>query len=168
VRPAALPFFLLAAALPSAAAPLKPGTPALELRLEALGGQPTTLLGPRLGAGVGLAYRLTDQLAAVGDVQLRPGPGGGIASFAAGVQGTLDITPVVPYLEVAMAALTNRAALGYSSALRAGAGADYWFSRALAVGVVGRTYTAFDRRAGASGIDGFEASVRFTCTPGAR
>jgi hypothetical protein len=80
----------------------------------------------------------------------------------------LDITPVVPYLEVAVVALTNRSALGYSVALRAGGGADLRVGRGLAVGVVARTYAAADPRRSGSGLSGFEGALRFTFIPGAR
>jgi hypothetical protein len=164
VRLAAL--FLLS--LPAAAASLKEGTPALQLRLEAFGGQPTSLLGPRGGAGVGFAYKLADQLSVIADVASRPAPGGGITSFAAGLQATLDITPIEPYLEVAVIAFTNRNALGYSLATRTSGGVDYKLTPRYAVGVVVRTYAAFDPRNDDNTLAGFEAALRFTFTPGAK
>jgi hypothetical protein len=159
---------LLLLAFPAAAAPLKEGTPALQLRVEAFGGQPTTLLGPRPGLGLGFGYKLTDQLSVIGDVGSRAAPGGSITSFAAGLQGTLDITPIEPYLELAVVALTNRQALGYSLATRTSAGADYWFTRRFGIGVVVRTYAAFDPQNNDNTLAGFEAALRFTFTPGAR
>jgi hypothetical protein len=167
VRLAALLALALTAGAAGAAS-LKEGAPALQLRLEALGGQPTTLLGARAGLGVGFAYKLTDQIAAIADVGTRAAPGGGITSFAAGLSATLDITPIEPYLEVAVVTLTNRTALGYSLATRVGGGADWMFTRGFGVGVVVRTYTAFDPRDNDNTLAGFEAALRFTFTPGAR
>jgi len=44
-------------AFPAGAAPLRAGTPQLQLRLEGLFGQPTTQLGARGGLGVGVVAR---------------------------------------------------------------------------------------------------------------
>lgn len=159
---------LLLLALPVAAAPLPAGAPRLQLRFEGIFGQPTTLLGARPGAGVGLGYRLTDQLSIIGDAATRAAPGGGINSVAAGLQATLDATPVSPYFELAVVDLSNRAALGYSLATRTGLGADWAFSRALAVGLVVRSYTPFDPVAGNTTLAGLEAALRFVYTPGAK
>ena len=161
---------LLAAALlafPAAAAPLPPGTPQLQLRLEGLFGQPTTQLGARGGGGVGVAWRMTDQLWVFGDAGQRAAPGGGIGSVAVGLQATLDVTPVSPYLEVAMADLGNRKALGYSLATRIGLGADWMFSRGVGIGLVVRTYTALDPEKDNPNLAGLEAAVRLVLNPGA-
>lgn len=162
MRSAALALLL---ALPAAAASLKEDTPRFQLRLEVLGGEPTSLLGPRAGLGAGAAFLLTDQLSLFADGQSRPAPGGGIHSLALGLSATLDITPVEPYIEVAVAALTNRTALGYSLAARTGAGADLRVARALAVGVVVRTYTPFE---GDTAVAGFEAALRLSFILGAK
>ncbi len=155
-------------ALPAAAAPLPPGSPRLQLRLEGLFGQPTTLLGVRGGGGVGLGYRLTDQLWVIADGAQRAAPRGGISSLAVGLQATLDATPVAPYLELAVVQLSNHDTLGYSLATRTGVGADWAFSRATAVGVVVRTYTPFDPANGDTTLAGLEAAVRLVFTPGAK
>ncbi len=154
-------------AFPAAAAPLRPQTPQLQLRLEALVGQPTTNLGLRGGLAAGAAYRMTDQLWIFGDAGQRAAPGGGIGSLAVGLQATLDATPISPYLEVAMVDLTNRAALGYSLAARTGLGADWMFSRAAGIGVVVRTYAAFDPVNDNPTVAGVEAAVRLVLNPGA-
>jgi hypothetical protein len=159
---------LLLLAFPAAAASLKDGTPALQLRIDASGGQPSTLLGPRPGLGVGLAYQLTDQLSVIADTATRAAPGGGIISFAAGLSATLDITPVTPYLELAVVTLTNRAALGYSLATRTGVGVDYKLTRNFGLGVVVRTYAAFDPQNNDNTLAGFEAALRFVFIPGAK
>src|SRR5207249_7010916 len=51
-------------AFPAGAAPLRAGTPQLQLRLEGLFGQPTTQLGARggLGVGVGRSEEHTSEL----------------------------------------------------------------------------------------------------------
>src|SRR5207245_7302571 len=54
-------------ALPAGAAPVRAGTPHLQLRLEGLFGQPTTRLGARGGLGLGVGWRMTDQLWIIGD-----------------------------------------------------------------------------------------------------
>lgn len=155
-------------ALPAAAAPLPEGAPQLQLRVEGVFGQPTSLLGARGGAGVGLGWRLTDQISVIGDAAQRAAPGGGIASFAAGLQATLDATPVSPYLELAIVDFTNRAALGYSLATRTGVGADWQFSRRMALGIVVRTYTPFDPDGNNSTLAGLEGAFRLVFTPGAK
>jgi hypothetical protein len=159
---------LLLLGFPAVAAPLRPGTPHLSLRLEGLFGQPTTLLGARGGASVGIGYRLTDQLSLIGDLGQRAAPRGGIASVAVGLQAVLDALPVLPYLELAMVQFTNRTALGYSLATRAGAGADWQVTPSVALGLVVRTYTAFDSEAGYDTLAGLEGALRIVFTPGAR
>jgi hypothetical protein len=159
------------AALPLRAASLKPGTPALSLRLEGIFGQPTGLLGVRGGGGFGLGYRLSDQLAIVGDVAQRAAPGGGISSLAFGIQATLDATPIAPYLEVAVVDLGPQRTLGYSLATRTGLGADYRLSRSWLFGLVVRTLIAVDADSDKYGnlvtTGGTEAALRFTYLPGA-
>ena len=159
---------LIFLALPAAAAPLPKDTPLLQLRLESLFGQPTSLLGVRGGGGVGVGFRLTDQLWLVADAGQRPAPRGGITSVAAGLQATLDATPIAPFLEVTIVELSNRAALGYSLATRTGLGADWAVSKALALGLVVRTYTPFDPEGNNATLAGLEAVVRLVLTPGAK
>ena len=154
-------------AFPAAAAPLRPGTPRLQLRLEGLFGQPTTRLGSRGGADLGAAWRLSDQLWVVGDAGQRAAPGGGIGSLALGVQLTLDATPISPYLELSVAGLTHRATLGYSLATRFGLGADWMFSRATGIGVVVRTYTALNPANDTATPAGVEGAFRLILSPGA-
>jgi len=153
-------------AFPAVAAPLSPGAPQLQLRLEGIFGQPTNLLPVRGGGGVGLGYRMTDQLWLIGDAAQRAAPGGGIGSLAVGLQATLDALPVAPYLELAIVRLTNSEALGYSLATRVGVGADWPFTRGVALGLVVRTYTPFDGTD--SAVAGIEAAVRLVITPGER
>jgi len=83
------------------------------------------------------------------------------------VQLTLDATPISPYLELAMAGLTNRASLGYSFATRLGLGADWMFSRATGIGVVVRTYTALNPANDNTTPAGVEGAFRLVLTPGA-
>ena len=163
-----LPAAVLAAALPASAGPLTPGEPRLNIRLEGLFGQPSTLYGVRGGGGAGLGYRLSDQLWIIGDAETRAAPFGGISSLAFGLQATLDATPVSPYLELAVVDLSNRRALGYSLATRTGVGADWQFSRRAAVGIVVRTYAAFDPEDGNSTLSGLEGILRLVFTPGAK
>ncbi|HUJ27225.1 MAG TPA: hypothetical protein VLW85_14470 [Myxococcales bacterium] len=158
----------IAVTFPAAAAPLPAETPRVTARLEGIFGQPSTLYGVRGGGGAGLGFRLTDQLWIVSDVESRAAPGGGITSLAFGLQATLDATPVSPYLELAVVDLSNRKALGYSLATRTGFGADWQFSRAAAVGIVVRTYAAFDPEDGNSTLSGLEAVLRLVFTPGAK
>ena len=160
--------FALAVALPAAAAPLPADAPRVTTRLEGIFGQPSTLYGVRGGGGAGLGFRLTDQLWIVSDVEARGAPGGGITSLAFGLQATLDATPVSPYLELSVVDLSNRKALGYSLATRTGLGADWQFSAKAAVGLVVRTYAAFDPEDGNSALSGLEAVLRLVFTPGAK
>ncbi len=159
---------LLLLAFPAAAAPLPAGSPQLQLRAEGIFGQPTNLLGARGGGGLGVGWRLTDQVWLIGDAAQRAAPGGGIGSLAFGLQATLDMTPIAPYVELAIVDLTNHAVLGYSLATRTGLGADWSFRKDLAVGIVVRTYTPFDPEANNSTIAGLEAALRLVFTPGAK
>jgi len=151
--------------LPALAAPLPPEAPRLQLRLEGLFGQPTSNLGVRGGLSVGAGYRMTDQVWLIGDAAQRAAPGGGIGSLALGLQATFDATPISPYLELAMVDLSNRSALGYSLAARTGLGADWMFSRAAGLGIVVRSYTAFD--SDSPTVTGLEAAIRLVLNPGA-
>jgi hypothetical protein len=166
--PAVRGFLLLLLAVPAAAAPLPKGAPLLQLRLEGIFGQPTNLLGVRGGGGVGAGLRMTDQLWLVADAAQRAAPGGGIGSLAVGLQATLDALPVAPYIELTVVRLTNHAVLGYSIATRTGVGADWAFSRTLALGLAVRTYTPFDPDANNATLAGLEAALRLVITPGAR
>ena len=161
-------WLLLALALPVAASPLPADTPRFNVRLEGVFGQPSTLYGVRGGGGAGFGWRLTDQLWIIGDAEQRAAPFGGISSVAFGLQATLDSTPVSPYLELAVVDMTNRRALGYSLATRTGLGADWQFSRTAAIGIVVRTYAAFDPDDGNSTLSGLEGILRVVFTPGAR
>ncbi len=154
-------------ALPAAAAPLPPGTPRFELRAEGIFGQPTTRLGSRGGGALGIAWRLTDQLALIGDGGARFAPGGGIASVAFGLQATLDATPIAPWLEVAVVDVSNRRAAGYTLATRTGIGADWMFSRAVGIGVAVRTYTALDPENDIPSVAGVEGAIRLIVTSAA-
>ncbi len=158
----------LLVAFPASAAPLAQGASRLSMRLEGLVGQPSTDLPTRAGAGVGFGYRLTDQLSVIGDAGSRANPGGGLTSIAAGLQATLDATPISPYLELAMVDFVGHGNLGYSLATRTGLGADWMFSRAFGVGVVGRNYTAIDPAPNSPTVAGFEVAIRFVFTPGAK
>jgi hypothetical protein len=158
----------LGASGPALAAPLREGTPQLQIRFEGLVGQPTTLLGPRGGGALGIAYRLTDQLWAIGDLGTRAAPGGGAQSIAAGLQATFDMTPIEPYLEVCVVQFTNHEAMGYSLATRIGLGADWRFTRGWRMGLVVRNYSAFDPDGNDEALAGFEVALRFSFTPGER
>jgi len=163
VRLAAIVLF----ALPAAAAPIPPGSPRFELRMEGLFGQPTTRLGSRGGGALGIAWRLTDQLAVIGDAGARFAPGGGIGSLAFGLQATLDATPIAPWLEVAVVDLSNRRAVGYTLATRTGIGADWMFSRGMGIGLLVRTYTAFDPEDDNPTVAGVEGAIRLIVTSAA-
>ena len=160
------PLAALLLAFPAAAAPLSPGSPHLQLRLEGLFGQPTTELGVRGGFALGLGWRMTDQLWAVGDLGARAAPGGGIGSLAFGIQATLDSTPISPYVELSVVDLTNRAAVGYTLATRIGLGADWMFARGAGIGIVVRSFTAFDPEKDNPGLSGVEGAIRLVLTPG--
>jgi hypothetical protein len=159
---------LILFALPAAAAPLPRDAPLLQLRLEGVFGQPTNRLDVRGGGGVGVGVRMTDQIWLIADGAQRAAPGGGIGSVAVGLQATLDALPVSPYLELTIVRLSNRAALGYSLATRTGIGADWAFQRAMALGIVVRTYTPFDPEGNNAALAGVEAALRLVITPGAK
>lgn len=158
---------LLLFAFPAIAAPLPQATPRLELRLQGIAGEPSNLLGVRGGAGLGVGYRLTDQLAVIADAGRMAAPGGGISSLAFGLQATLDATPIAPYLELAVVDFTRKSAMGYSLATRTAAGADWQATRAIAIGLAVRTYAAFDPENGNDTLAGVEGLLRLVLTPGA-
>ena len=159
---------LMLVALPAAAAPLPADTPHLSVRLEGVFGQPTTQMGVRGGGGLGVGWRVSEQVWLIGDVSQRAAPGGGIGAIAAGLQAAFDMTPIVPYLELTVARMTNQEALGYSLATRIGLGADWFFSPRFGLGLVVRTYTPFDPEGNNAALAGTEAALRFIITPGAK
>jgi hypothetical protein len=167
-----IPALLALIALPLSAAPLPSGEPAFSLRLEGMFGQPTTLLGARGGVGIGAGYRLSDQLSLIADVAQRAAPRGGVSSVAVGLQATLDMTPVVPYLELAVVDAGPRETLGYSLATRTGLGVDWFASSRFAVGLSVRTFTALDAITNVHNVSitggGTEAALRLVYFPGGK
>jgi hypothetical protein len=148
------------------AGPLKPGASPLSVRLEGLFGQPTTRYPVRGGGAIGLAFRLTDQISAIGDVGQRAAPGGGLTTVALGLQATLDSTPIAPSFELSFLTIAPRDTAGYTLATRTGFGADWTFARGFSLGVVVRQYVAFDPALAGDVPGGTEAALRFIYTPG--
>jgi hypothetical protein len=161
------------------AAPLRPGDPALSVRLETAYLQPDGDSSSRGGgAGLSLGYRLTDQLKAVGGASaslLWSVPAGGgprqrqrLAMISAGLEALLDATPVAPFLELSVVRLLPEAAAGYSLATRTSLGADWLFAAPFALGLAVRQLTPLDGPGSVTALSGTEIALRFTWTPASR
>ena len=157
------------------AAPLRPGDAAFSVRLETAYLQPAVDAARRGGgAGLSLAYRLTDQIAVVGgaSASLLWSPAGGaqktqpLTMVSAGLEGLIDATPIAPFLELCVVRLLPENAAGYSLAARTSVGADWLLSAAFALGLAVRTLTPLDGPGGVN-APGLEVALRFTWTPAA-
>jgi hypothetical protein len=159
------------------AAPLRPGAPALALRLETAYVDPGDSSARGGGAGISAGYRLTDQLSVVAGASrsrlwLLP-PGGGprqsrsLSMISAGLEALLDATPIAPFLELCMVRLMPEHAAGYSLAVRTALGADWRLAPAFAVGLAVRTLSPLDGIGGLTAVGGTEIAARFTWMPGA-
>ena len=155
------------------ATPLRPGDAAVSVRLEAGYVQPdrdSTNQGG--GAGLSLAYHLTDQLSAVAGASaslLWAVPAGGgprqarrLTMASAGLEALFDATPVAPFLELCVVRLLPESAAGYSLATRTSLGADWRFAPRFAAGLVVRTLTPLDSAGGVTALGGTEVAFRFT------
>ena len=163
-----VPLLVLFACPGLLAAPLERGTPLFSLRMEGLVGQPTTRLSARAGGALGVAVRLTDQLAAIGDVGTRAAPRGPLTTIALGLSATIDATPVAPFVELSVVQIGPRGTAAYSLATRTAFGADWSFARGLAIGLVVRQFLAFDPVVDGDAPGGTEAAIRFVYTPGGK
>lgn len=163
-----LPLLVLLSAGAALAGPVKPGEPRLSLRLEALAGQPTTLLPMRAGGALGVGYRMTDQVWLVADVGQRAAPGGGLTTAGGGLQAFLDLTPVAPFLELSILGVLPRSTAAYSVAARTGFGADWQIARSFSLGAVVRQFIALDPVIKGATPGGTEAALRFVYAPGGR
>jgi len=166
-------------ALPAAAAPLRPGSPALSLRLETAFVRPGDDSNSRgASAGLGAAWRLTDQLSVVGGasqslLSVQQVPGGprvsrGLTMMSAGLEALLDATPIAPFLELCVVQLLPQSAAGYSLATRTALGADWRIAPAFALGLSVRTLTPLDSPNGVTPLSGTEIAARFVWVPGAK
>lgn len=155
------------------ATPLRPGDAAVSVRLETAYVQPDDSSSTRGGgAGVSLAYHLTDQFSVVGGASASllwsaPAAGGArevqrLIMASAGLEALLDATPVAPYLEFCVVRLLPESAAGYSLATRTSVGADWLFAGPFALGLAVRTLTPLNSPAGVSALGGIEVAVRFT------
>ena len=167
---------MLVLALLLAASP-RPGDAALSVRLETAYLQPAVDAARRGGgAGLSLAYRLTDQIAVVGGASASllwsPAGAGGaqkaqpLTMGSAGLEGLIDATPIAPFLELCVVRLLPENAAGYSLAARTSVGADWLLSAAFALGLAVRTLTPLDGPGGVN-APGLEVALRFTWTPAA-
>jgi len=160
------------------AAPLRPGDAAFSVRLETAYLQPDDAVSRRGGgAGLSLAYRLTDQLSAVGGASASllwtPPDAAGtrqrqhLTIVSAGLEALLDLTPIAPFLELCVVRLLPENTAGYSLATRTSVGADWLFSAPFALGIAVRTLTPLDAAGGVDALGGIEVALRFTWTPAA-
>jgi hypothetical protein len=161
---------LLAALL--LATPLGPGGHAVSVRLEMAYVQPGDDWRNRGGgAGLSVAYHLTDQLSAIAGgsaalVWSSPAGGGPrearrLTTAAAGLEALFDATPVAPFLEVTLARVGPQSAAGYSLAVGTALGADWRLAAPFAIGLVVRTLTALDGPSSGT-LGGTEIAVRLT------
>ena len=158
------------------AAPLLPGEGRVSVRLETTYLQPegdATIRGG--GAGLSLAYRLTDQLSAVGGASASllwslPADGGPrqmqrLTMLSAGLEAMLDSTPIAPFLELCLVRLLPGDVAGYSLATRLALGADWRFAAPFALGLGVRTLTPLDGAGGITSVPGTEVALRLTWLP---
>jgi hypothetical protein len=164
---------LLLLSVPAAAA--RPQPSPLSLRMEAGYLQPTDSGAARgAGIGAGVAYRFTDQLAVIGSASqnvlwVRRAAGSdrvarSVTALAAGLSAVLDITPVSPFVELSVVQLVPRGIASYSLAARAGLGADFRLTPAVAVGLVVRTLTPLEGSNVLTAVGGAEVAARFVWT----
>lgn len=159
------------------AAPLRPGDAAISVRMETMYVQPDIdASGRGGGAGASLAYHLTDQLSAVvgASESLLSLPAAGdqrqtqhLTMVVAGLEALFDATPIAPFFELCLVRLVPRTA-GYSVAARTALGADWRFTRPLALGLAVRVLTPLNSRPDAPVSAGAEVAVRLTWIPGSR
>jgi hypothetical protein len=159
----------IACALPAKAEPLRPGLPPLWLTLEGLFAQPGGDASRGPGAGVGLGYRLADQLAGTASFSTLFAPKGPVTSLAAGFEALLDTTPIAPFLELSLLRVNPVERTGFTVAVRTGFGADLQVARGLSIGAVVRYVTPLDTEipVTASGFSGLEFGLRFVIAPAA-
>jgi hypothetical protein len=149
----------------------------LSLRLETSYLQPTSSDATRgVGVGIGASYRLTDQISAVGSasenvVWARDESLSGarvsrsLALFSAGALAVLDATPIAPFLEATLVALTPNQVTGYSFAARFAIGADWAFLPSWAAGLAVRSLSPLDSPGGVAALGGIEIAARLIWTP---
>jgi hypothetical protein len=158
---------MLSAAGPSGGAPLPQSAPQLGVELEAQYGQPGDQRSRGFGLGLGVAWRMTDQLSALGAVTELVTRAGPVSTLGFGLRALLDATPLAPFLELEVVALGPGEITGYHLATRLGAGADWRVTPALALGLAVRTLTPVDPTAlSAAPSAGIEIALRLIVTPG--
>ena len=139
--------------------------PLLSLILESVYSQPgNALVRQAFGPGLSAAYRLTDQLSVIGGASLLGSRAGRLTTLSFGLQATLDITPVEPFLDLAVVQLGPEGRAGYSLATRTGGGADWLLSKSFSLGLAVRTLAPLN---GTIVVAGTEVSLRFVVRPGA-
>lgn len=165
-----LPFAvaLALAALPALAAPLKAAQPPVWIAVEGLFAQPGADLSRGGGGGLRLGYRITDQISIAGGFATLLAHGRPVTLLAAGLEATLDSTPIAPFLELSILRADPVARTDFTLAQRTGFGADYLIGRGVAIGAVVRYVAPLDPAGtlAASSVRGLELGLRLVLTPG--
>ena len=167
---AALPSLvaLALAALPAFGAPLKPSQPPVWVAVEGIFGQPGADLSRGGGGGLRLGYRITDQISVAGGFSTLLAHGKPVTMAAAGLEATLDSTPIAPFLELSILRADPVSRTDFTLAQRTGFGADYLVGRGVAIGAVVRYVTPLDSggNLAAAPVAGLEIGLRLVFTPG--
>ena len=167
---AALPCLVALAltGLPAAATSVRPAQPPLWLSVEGLFSQPGADLSRGGGGGLRLGYRITDQISVAGGFSTLLAHNHPITMAAAGLEATLDSTPIAPFLELSILRADPVGRTDFTLAQRTGFGADYLLGRGVAIGAVVRYVTPLDSggNLAASQLAGLEVGLRLVLTPG--
>ena len=157
----------LACAGRASAAPLRPSDPALSFVLEGLYGVPGAEASRGAGAGLRVGYRVNDQVQTAAGFSTTLAHGKPVTLLAAGFEAVLDLTPIAPFLELSVVRADPADRVGYSLATRTGFGADYRFSKSMAVGAVLRYFTPLDASGPLVGSlpNQFEFALRLVLIP---
>lgn len=160
---------LLLAAGPARSAPLRPGEPPVWVAVEGLFGEPGASASRGGGAGLRIGYRLNDQLSTAAGFATLFARGGPVTMLAAGLEATLDSTPISPFLELSVMRADPVGRTGFTLAQRSGFGADLRIKPGVALGAVVRYVTPLDSDGLllTTGLAGLEFGLRFVFTPAA-
>ena len=151
----------------ASAAPLRPGEPPVWVAVEALLGEPGAVGSRGGGAGLRIGYRLNDQLSTAAGFATLFTRGGPVTLLAAGIEATLDATPIAPFLELSVLRADPVGRTGFTLAQRSGFGADFKIKPGVALGAVVRYVTPLDAEGAllTTGLAGLEFGLRFVFTP---
>lgn len=152
---------LSAAAGPLAAGGAAPVPPRAEVALDAQVLQPADARTRGFGGGVQLAFHLSDQIAATADAAQLVSPAGAYHVLALGLRAVLDLTPVVPFVELSLARLGPSSTAGMGAATRTSLGADLRLGPSWSLGLELQALTALSSNGSAAAGTGLSLRVVF-------